>query len=479
MTIKINSTANYRGSGLAKYQVRPLIWIIAVASLVLFVCSSLRHDLFQSTAFDLGIFDNAVYLISQGKEPIVTFRGLHILGDHGAGILYPLALLYVLIPNVHWLFAVQAVSLAAGALPVWYLAIQAKLSQAQAYGIAIAYLLYPVVFNANLFDFHPEVIAVPFIFLTVWAARAQKMGWFIVAVAVVLSSKAVLALSVIAIGIWLILSEKRTIYGVIAIFLGTAWFIIATQIIIPLFSGEEAAAVERYSFLGDSVTEIATNLIFQPGLVLGNIFTLANLEYLALLFLPWLWGMSVKHLAPLIGAMPLLLLNLLTDYPLQKDLIHQYSLPILPFLALSAIATLAASDGWISSRRAIVTWSVITWLALAKFGYFGSKYLASIDTRNATKNAISRILTKEAVLAPATVVPHLTHRPIVEVIDNSNLQPNLDRFQYVILNTRHLGLNVNVSLVDNLLWRLKQTPKFRLDFQADDVYLFSKTDPRP
>ena len=47
----------------------------------------------------------------------------------------------------------QGLALALGALPVWYLAIQAQLSQAQAYGMAVAYLLYPVVFNANLFDF--------------------------------------------------------------------------------------------------------------------------------------------------------------------------------------------------------------------------------------------------------------------------------------------------------------------------------------
>ena len=94
----------------------PLVWLVAIATMVLFVCSSLRHALFQSTAFDLGIFDNAIYLISQGQEPIVSFRGLHILGDHAAWILYPLGLLYAVVPDVHWLFAVQGLSLALGAI---------------------------------------------------------------------------------------------------------------------------------------------------------------------------------------------------------------------------------------------------------------------------------------------------------------------------------------------------------------------------
>ena len=85
----------------------PLVCLVAIATIVLFACSSFRHSLFQSTAFDLGIFDNAIYLISQGQEPIVSFRGLHILGDHAAWMLYPLALLYAVIPDVHWLFAAR------------------------------------------------------------------------------------------------------------------------------------------------------------------------------------------------------------------------------------------------------------------------------------------------------------------------------------------------------------------------------------
>ncbi|WP_425354774.1 DUF2079 domain-containing protein, partial [Limnoraphis robusta] len=66
--------------------------MVIVSTIILFICSSLRHALFQSNAFDLGIFDNGIYLISQGQEPFVVFRGLHILGDHGAWILYPLAI---------------------------------------------------------------------------------------------------------------------------------------------------------------------------------------------------------------------------------------------------------------------------------------------------------------------------------------------------------------------------------------------------
>ncbi len=44
-------------------------WMIGISAVILFACSSLRHALFQSGAFDLGIYDQVVYLMSQGEPP--------------------------------------------------------------------------------------------------------------------------------------------------------------------------------------------------------------------------------------------------------------------------------------------------------------------------------------------------------------------------------------------------------------------------
>ena len=87
-----------------------LILLITTSAVVLLGCSSLRHALFQSNAFDLGLFNQAIYLINQGKKPFVSLAGFHFIGDHAALALYPLALLYKICHNVHWLFALQAIS---------------------------------------------------------------------------------------------------------------------------------------------------------------------------------------------------------------------------------------------------------------------------------------------------------------------------------------------------------------------------------
>lgn len=455
----------------------PVGLIIGTSALILFACSSIRHALFQSGAFDLGIYDQVVYLMSQGEPPISSILGFHHMGNHAAWAVYPLALLYKIYPDVHWLLAVQAVALAMGALPTWYLARQAGLKNAQAVAIVMAYLLYPVIFNANLFEFHPEVMAVPVLLGAVLAARLDRMIWFCLSIIFVLGCKAVLSLTVAAMGIWLLVFEKRRFAGAFALCAGIAWFLIASQAIIPFFSGNQPAAVERYGYLGNSVPEIVSNLVQKPGLVFSKVLSQRTLEYLGLLVLPVLWGISPQHLAPLVSAIPAVVVNILATKQMQRDLIHQYSLPVVPFLILATISALAAGKGWLRSQRAIILWSLLAFLALAKFGFFWTIYLGSLDTWQATREAIAQIDTKAGVLTTNRMAPHLTHRRLIQFVDDSTpLTTDLEQFEYVLLNVRHPYGSGNPEFAINFVNQLKSNRLFQLRYQRDGVYLFIHKD---
>lgn len=243
------------------------------------------------------------------------------------------------------------------------------------------------------------------------------------------------------------------------------------MVIIPAFSGSEVAAVGRYSYLGNSVIEIASNLLLKPELILGRIFSLDTLEYLGLLILPVLWGISPQHLNPLVSAIPTLVLNILSDKHAQRDLIHQYSLPVLPFLLLAVISSLAAGKSWLRSRRAIILWSLLAFLALAKYGYFWSRYLDSLDNWQATRQAIAQVQAGN-VLTTHRIAPHLTHRRLIRFIDQSPI-PAIAQFDYVLLNVRHPGV-VRTSDAANLVNQLKNNQLFQLSYERDQVYLFIK-----
>lgn len=456
----------------------PVTISITIATIFLFACSSLRHWLYQSNAWDLGIFDQAIYLISIGQPPIVSLLGFHILGDHAAIFFYPLALLYRIDPDVHWLFLVQAVALTIGGFPLYYLSLQSKLSHHQAITIVFAYLLYPLILNKSLFDFHPDVIAVPGFLIAVLAARTNKIFLFCVAITIILSCKAVISLTVISMGLWLVLCENKKLSGAIAIVAGLIWFIISTQSIIPIFIGDAmggtTGALVRYSYLGKSIIEIATNILLKPNLAIGKVLSLETLEYIILLILPIVWGLSPKHLLPLWGAAPMLGMNILSTTAAQRNLVHHYSLPILPFLFLAVISAVADQQNWLKTRKTILIWSIISFLILGKLEYFWSGYFSTLDTHQATTTAIERIQDRGAVLTTGEIAPHLTHRPIVKLTFNGTESIDLQRFKYILLDQRHPGWNSSVELIKTLKQRTEDSGSFKLEYQQDDIYLFVK-----
>jgi uncharacterized membrane protein len=454
-----------------------IILIIALSTIILFICSSVRHILFQSASADLGIFDQGLYLISQGQAPIPSLLGFHILADHAAWLWYPVSLLYKIYPSVYWLFGLQAFILASGALPTWYLARHAGLKPEQCLAVVIAYLLYPLVFNVNLFDFHLDVIAPTAFLYAVLMARLGKIWWFCCCIFLVMGCKEVFALTVAAMGVWLIFFEKKRLYGAIALICGAAWFAIALNLIIP-FSGGPAAAItrhlHRYSSLGNSFGDIAKNLLLQPQVFLQTLFSLNNLIYLILLVVPVLWGFSLPGIAPMISAIPCLTINLLATPLQQKDIVFQYSLPILPFLILVVIQSLSFRKGLLQNKRGIILWSLISFLILGKYSYFGSVYLKSLDNWYSTNQAVAQVKTQGSVYTTAQITPHLTHRKLIQ-FTNADLAQNLSQFDYVLLNTRHPGWLSNQQFALNIVNQLQNQPQFSLKYHQDDVYLFTKS----
>jgi hypothetical protein len=124
--------------------------------------------------------------------------------------------------------------------------------------------------------------------------------------------------------------------------------------------------------------------------------------------------------------------------------------------------------------RIIVIWSLIAFFALAKYGYFWTIYLDSLDSLPATKEAITLINTKGSVLTTSHVAPHLTHRPVVKLTEAHTPPTNLAEFDYVLLNLRYPGWMSDRAFVQNLVTQLKNSPQFQLKYQQDDIYLFTQ-----
>ena len=140
------------------------IAVLCLGTAFLVATSLLQHRAL-GTGYDLGIYDQTVWNLSQGRIWMTTLvyetGGFY---DHFEPILLLFVPLYWLWSDVRVLLIVQSIVLALGAVPIYlYAHYRFKTWHYRnllALVIAAAYLVYPAMHNANLNDFH-EVSLLP------------------------------------------------------------------------------------------------------------------------------------------------------------------------------------------------------------------------------------------------------------------------------------------------------------------------------
>ena len=155
-----------------------VIWLLAL-SILYSLLSILRHVHFQSGAFDLGIFDQAVYQYSHFLFPYNTIKERFILGDHLNLTLPLLAPLFWIWEDVKILLIFQAVFITLSSFAIYKLARLRKFSPFVCLSLSFIYSIFWGIQFAVYFDFHPIVIGVGFLvwFLYFFESKKWKLFW--------------------------------------------------------------------------------------------------------------------------------------------------------------------------------------------------------------------------------------------------------------------------------------------------------------
>ena len=95
------------------------LWIASfIVFIILFILATLRHRLLHSNAYDLGIFEQYLWMASKGIFAPGTIHEMHIFADHGAFALLPMSLIYSIWSSPLCLLAMQSICIAFTAIPI-------------------------------------------------------------------------------------------------------------------------------------------------------------------------------------------------------------------------------------------------------------------------------------------------------------------------------------------------------------------------
>jgi uncharacterized membrane protein len=411
-----------------------------------------RHWLLQSNAYDLGLFDQWAWLVGNGLPPISSMENVHVLADHGAWLFYWSGLLYWFHPSIHWLLASQALALSLTAIPLWLLAAQAGLSRRLCWFSCLLWWLQPLVFNVNLFDFHPEVWVMPALAMAIWCQRQKRFGGWLLLLVLMLGSRDGLVLITLGLSLSLLI-QRRWSWAIAGAGLSSAWILLLSQWIYPLFRNGEGpkAAGRMFSHLGNNFGDILFTLMSQPWLAFTHIDLGGGAFYLLVLILPTLPFWRRRSLVILSAAVPLLLVNLNAEASSYRTLIHHYSLP------LAVLSVTAAIDGLaLHQRKAFpwkgVIWAVTLWIALAKPWFFTGPYLNRVNMVGDAQQAISKLTPQDRVLTTSYLVPQISQRQHVAFAKKSqSKQAFANNWTVFLLNPNQPGWGSKKSIQKRLL----------------------------
>lgn len=322
----------------------PKIWVFIAASFLYSIPSWVRYATWRGNVWDMGFFIHALWLISHGhwlaRSPFE--EGMPALGDAASFVLYPLAFWYRS-TGAYGILWLQSVCLLSGV--VFILRWRKRFGLNKIYNILlpVLYLIFPTVWGSLLFDFHPDVLAIPLLCNLVESIWDGKWNRYWVLFVASLLVKDTMPITLFGVGLVLLLGDHK-FQGAISMLASVIWLTMVSLWLIPVLSptGHIAQWATAYGWISQKPTSLLLNLAKHP----------------SLLAVPWhrpmVWfycvgiisGMGVvpllykRSLIWLIPAMTMACFNIYSRVIHQQWLVNQYSLFVIPFLFASLITSL-------------------------------------------------------------------------------------------------------------------------------------------
>jgi uncharacterized membrane protein len=397
-----------------------------------------NHHKLGTHTWDLSHLDNEFWNALHGRpfRNSMIFRNAAWANvrNHFQPTIFALLPFYALYPRAESLLVLQAVIIAAGAIPLYRFAAR-HLPRALAVLLALAYLLYPPTHGAQLFDFHFQPIAAALLLAAIDCLDARRMRLFWIFLVLAIGCREDVSAGTAMIGLFLMLAGRRSPFPFrvgVAIFAVSAGYFVALRFFIMpgMGSGGFADLYQKLLPEGDPTPGgIVKTLLTNPLYTFRTLLTPEKLRY-ALLILGPLAFLPLRRPALALLLLPGCFFTLLTtEYGPTIEIFFHYSSNfvgyIFPATTLALVHLGHKPHGLVHRRAATATLVLATLLATAAWGAIPPRHTIrssygwmSFDPPTPAERQRLRDLRELADMVPKTAIlavsdreaPHVSNR---------------------------------------------------------------------
>ena len=415
--------------------------VLAVFGVAFGLLALVNHYLFRTYAFDLGIYNQAVWDYAHLRVNVNSLmRYNNAFGDHFT-LIQPLWGLLFWVFGSATLLVVQCALMLLGGYGAYQLhRLRTRDQQpGAALGLLVMFLSTWAIYSALAFDYHDNVVAAMLLPWLLYWLEADRRGRATLVAVLMAMSKENMALWLVFVALGLVLlhwrEPARRRWALAVAGAAGVYFMLTVSVFIPALSDGTAYLYDKqYPALGATTGEMVRTLITRPFYVLGLLFTnhlaapegdYVKVELHGMVLLSG--GLALlRRPAYLLMLAPVYGQNLLSSITTHWGINYHYSIEFVPVLhaAMShwlcqttprRAARLAASAALLTMAATVVSMQLrrSPYYNRAAAQFFRGRHYEREFNAAAVHRGMAVIPATARLSATSPLVPHLAARPYI------------------------------------------------------------------
>lgn len=429
---------------------------------------------YSSPCFDFGIFAQMFHNMKESGLPLTTCERDELLSHfavHVSPIYYIYLPFYALFPAPATLLVVQAVFLFSGVIPIVLLARKFSLSRPVTVLISALYFAYPPMISGCFYDLHENKLLLPLLLWLFCFLESKRYPLVYLFAFLVFFVKEDAPIYIAFVALYWLVTQPRKRHGICLLIISVLYFAGAVWYLENYGNGAMFGRFDNLTGLDGTPLDLIRTALLNPALILREMLHEEKLAFLFYMLLPLgVLPLITRRFGRMILLLPMVLINLMSDYVYQHNIGYQYTYGVAAMLFYLLLLNLGDIRGKL--RHGLLLFALCATVLLGTMRMSGQVFYLQRAVNYAEDNArITECLTMipedASVRASTMFVPHLSRREILYEIDS------LHDTEYAVLDLRpyvnaHVE-GINVEYFEAMGYQL-------IHYEEDLIALFRQSE---